>query len=81
MRVAYTANPNRATKVQATVAYSGGTDKVAFNQRTKPPIDGAWMSLGTFEFAKGKGGSVTITNDGADGFVVIDAVQWVPIKK
>ena len=51
------------------------------NQRKTPPIDGLWVSLGTFQFEKGKGGSVTISNDGADGYVVIDAVQWLPVKE
>jgi hypothetical protein len=54
---------------------------VKVDQKKKPPIDGVWVSLGTFEFEKGKAGSVTVTNDGANGFVVIDAVQWVPAKK
>jgi hypothetical protein len=80
VRVAYTANANRATNAKISLSYAGGVDKVEFNQRKKPPIDGLWVSLGTFEFGKGKFGSVTITNDGADGFVVIDAVQWVPVK-
>jgi ribulose 1,5-bisphosphate synthetase/thiazole synthase len=81
VRIAYSANPNRATNAKVQVSYPGGTDQVQFNQRKKPPIDGLWVSLGVFEFEKGKSGSVTITNGGADGFVVIDAVQWLPAKK
>ncbi|MFM8270730.1 MAG: FAD-dependent oxidoreductase [Gemmata sp.] len=80
VRVAYSANANRATNVKVSVAHSGGTSEKKVDQRKKPPINGLWLSLGTFEFAKGKAGSVSVTNDGADGFVVLDAVQWVPVK-
>lgn len=80
VRVAYTANPNRATRVPVRVTFAGGNQTITINQQKKPPIDGLWISLGTFEFEKGTQGRVQITNDGADGFVVIDAVQWLPVK-
>jgi 2-phospho-L-lactate guanylyltransferase (CobY/MobA/RfbA family) len=80
VRLAYTPNPNRATNVVVSVAHAGGTAEVKVDQRKKPPIDGAWVSVGTFEFAKGKGAVVTIGNAGADGYVVVDAVQWLPVK-
>jgi hypothetical protein len=75
VRLAYTANPNRATNAPVVV----GGKTVTVNQRQKPPIDGLWVSLGTFEFEKGKA-VVTVGNHDADGFVVIDAVQWLPAK-
>jgi hypothetical protein len=81
VRFAYTANPNRASNVSVTVTHSGDKAEVKVDQKKKPPIDGLWISLGAFEFEKGKAGSVTVTTDGANGFVVIDAVQWVPAKK
>lgn len=80
VRVAYSANANRATNVKVSVGHAGGTSEKKLDQKKKPAIDGLWVSLGTFEFEKGKAGSVTISNDGADGFVVLDAVQWVPVK-
>lgn len=80
VRFAYTANPNRATNAKVAIAHAGGTAEVKVDQRKKPPIEGAWVSLGTFEFAKGKGAAVTVANDGVDGYVVIDAVQWLPVK-
>ena len=80
MRVAYSANTNRATNVKVSVAHAGGATEAKIDQKKKPPLDGLWVSLGTFEFAKGKGGSVTVANDGANGFVVVDAVQWLPAK-
>jgi hypothetical protein len=81
VRLAYTANSNRATNAPVTIVHSTGTATVKVDQRKKPPIDGLWMSLGMFQFAKGKGSAVTIINIDTDGFVVIDAVQWLPVKE
>ncbi|MEZ6143032.1 MAG: FAD-dependent oxidoreductase [Zavarzinella sp.] len=81
VRVAYTANGNRATKVPVMVEYDGGSKTVLVNQRKAPPIDRLFISVGVYEFDPVKPVSVTISNSGADGFVVIDAVQWLPVKK
>jgi hypothetical protein len=48
------------------------------NQKPAPPIDGLFTSLGTFEFASGEPAAVVISNAGADGYVIVDAVQWLP---
>ena len=80
VRLAYTPNANRASNVAVSVTHAADTTAVTVNQRKPPAIDGAWVSLGSFRFEKGKGGSVEVRNDGADGFVVIDAVQWLPAK-
>ena len=45
--------------------------------KTPPPIEGLTISLGEFEFSAQKPAVVTISNEGADGYVVIDAVQWL----
>lgn len=81
VRLSYTANPNRATNVPVRVAHAGGAAAVAVNQRKPAPIDGLWVSLGTFRFEAGKGGYVEVGNAGTDGHVVIDAVQWLPAKE
>ncbi|HUR55220.1 MAG TPA: FAD-dependent oxidoreductase, partial [Gemmataceae bacterium] len=80
VRVSYTANANRATNATVTVKHAGGTDTKTVNQRKAPPISELFASVGTFRFEKGKGGSVTISNEKADGYVIIDAVQFVPVK-
>ena len=75
VRLSYSPNPNRATNVPVTVSHAGGTTTVKVNQRKAPPADSAWVSLGVFEFAKGKGGKVTVSNGGVDGYVIVDAVH------
>jgi hypothetical protein len=80
VRLAYTANPNRATNLVVAIEHAGGQSTQKVDQRKKPRIDGLWVTLGNYEFAKGKGGFVRIDNTDADGFVVIDAVQWLLVK-
>ena len=78
VRFAYTAHPNRASNVPVTVHHAGGETTVTVNEQDAPPIDGSFVSLGTFEFAAGKDAHVIVTNKETDGFVVVDAVQWLP---
>jgi hypothetical protein len=42
---------------------------------------GEWIYLGTYRFAKGEKPYVEITNKGANGTVVADAVQLIPTKR
>jgi hypothetical protein len=78
VRIVYSPNANRATNVPVTVTYAGGTATVKVNQRKDPPVSETFVSLGTFSFEKGKSGRVVITNEGVDGYVVIDAVVFLP---
>lgn len=81
VRLAYQAHANRATKVAVAIAHAGGTATRLVDQRQPPPIAGRWVSLGIFEFAADRPGVVEVSNAGADGFVVIDAVQWLPAPR
>jgi hypothetical protein len=51
------------------------------NQKLKPAVDGLFHVVGTFEFSAGQAGWVEIGNAATDGHVVIDAVQWLPVKR
>ena len=81
VRVSYSRNDNRATNVPATIRHAAGETKVSFDQRKAPRIDGAWHPLGTFEFSADGPAMVTITNEGTDGHVIIDAVQFLPVRE
>ena len=78
VRVAYSALKNRATNVPVTIHHADGTAQVTVNQQQSPPIDGLTRSLGTFRFVQEQAAKVVISNDGTDGHVIIDAVQWLP---
>ena len=77
LRLAYTAFANRAANVPVTIETPAGTQTVRVNQREKPPIDGLLLPLGTFELAAGAAITVTVSNEGTDGYVVADAIQLI----
>jgi hypothetical protein len=78
VRVSWPPNANRSSKVQIQVEASEGTKTITINQQSAPDADDHFQSLGTFSFDADKSAAVTITNKDADGYVVIDAVQWLP---
>lgn len=79
VRLLYVPHVNRATKVSVSVFCDEGETKCAVNERDEPLISGVPRALGVFRFAAGTKGAVVVSNAGADGFVVVDAVQFVPI--
>ncbi len=80
VRISYTPGNGRARSVPITVRYTGGEKTIRVNQETKPPIDNLFVSLGRYQFEKGRAGSVTISTKGTDGYYVIaDAVQFIPL--
>ena len=81
VRLAYTPNANRSTKVTAVVQHAAGEKTMVINQRQTPAIDGLLVSLGAFDFAVDKPATVYLSNQDADGYVIIDAVQWIPVTK
>jgi hypothetical protein len=78
VRLAYTPNNNRASNVPVEIRHAGGTQTMKVNQKRDPSIESSFVSLGVYEFAGGDGAAVTVSNAGVDGYVVIDAVQWIP---
>jgi hypothetical protein len=78
VRLYYSPQANRATNVPVVVHHRGGRAQATVNQRQAPPLDGLAVSLGTFEF--GDSAVVEVSNAGTDGYVIIDAVQFLPGK-
>jgi hypothetical protein len=78
VRMSYSPNPNRATNVPVTITHAGGTTTVKVNQRKPPSVSETFVSLGKFSFEKGTAGRVVVANAGVDGYVVIDAVVFLP---
>ena len=77
VRLTYTANPNRATNVPVTIRHAQRDSIVTVNQQHPPEIDDRFHALGKFGFDKEA--VVVISNDKTNGYVVVDAVQIVPI--
>ena len=78
--IAYPVNANRASNVPVVIRHADGETRLTLNQKKKPSVDGLLEPVGTFRFAAGKSGYVELSNAGTDGYVVIDAVQWVEAK-
>lgn len=79
LRIAYCASSNRTSRALVTVFHADGETERVINQRTKPAIDGLWDSLGKFRFERGGQAFVMLSNDNADGHVIGDAVQFLPL--
>ncbi len=77
VRFAYSAGANRADNARVVVHHADGESEVQVNEKQSPPIDGLFISLGTFTFGP-EPAVVEVSNHGANGHVVIDAVQFVP---
>jgi hypothetical protein len=77
VRLAYAANPNRASNVPVVVRHAGGEKTVLVNQKQTPAVDGLFVSLGEFEFSAESPAAVVVCNRDTDGHVIVDAVQWL----
>lgn len=75
VRLAYTTNANRATNVPVSIEHAAGTANVVVNQRTAPGVAGLLTVLGEYDFTTT--GAVEVSTVGTDGYVIIDAVQFV----
>jgi hypothetical protein len=62
-----------ASNVPVTIIAAGGTATRTVNQRVD---GGAWVLLGTWPFAAGTTGSITLGTTGVDGTVIADAVRF-----
>jgi len=80
VRFAYTPGSNRSPAVDVTVQWPGGKKTTTINQKKNPPIQGRFVSLGRFDFKDDQQPIVTLSNLGTTGFVVIDTVQFLPVK-
>ncbi|QDT25837.1 Xanthan lyase precursor [Gimesia panareensis] len=79
VRVYYVPSSNRATNVPYELRTAEGPVTVRVNQRKKPN-QGQYQLLGTFLFKSGKQKILTVSNQGTDGHVIVDALQLVPVK-
>ena len=79
VRLIYSATENRATNVPVSIVSADGTKTVTVNQRQECLENGVPRSLGRFRFEPGKDASLTLLNAEANGYVVVDAVQFVPV--
>jgi hypothetical protein len=78
VRLAYSPFSNRSTNTPVTVTHSGGVAEFVVNQRTKP-AQKPFVTVAELTLTAGKI-SITVANDDTDGYVIIDAVQLLPVN-
>ena len=85
VRTTIAQHANRAPKAHLTVHHKAGSESFRIDQRKAPGSfnkdrsDGYFQSLGCFEFPSGEWDAVEISVKSAGGFVVADAVQFLPV--
>jgi hypothetical protein len=80
VRLAYTYGPTRAENTPVTVFGADGERTLFINQRLPPPIDGRFISLGAYNFERAGQSFVIVSNEGTNGYVIADAVQFLQIE-
>jgi len=79
VRVAFNAGPGRAESVTATILHADGEDLKAIKMATDKLKGLQFASLGTFRFEANGQGFVLISNAASQGYVTVDAVQFLPV--
>jgi hypothetical protein len=79
VRLAAPANANRASNATVTVTQGKLKAQKTVNLRL-PGAEDLFHSLGSFDFTTTEPVTVSISNAGADGYIVVDAVQWQPAE-
>jgi hypothetical protein len=83
VRLAHCYNVRRAANTLIIIRHADGETRLRINQQQEPEHARLFRTLGTFRFAAGDSGWVTVSNEGADPekVVIADAVQWLPSEK
>ena len=71
----WTSAPNRAPIVPVQINHANGSASTTVNQQSG---GGVWQPIGTHAFTAGTSGNIVISNTGATGHVIADAVKLVP---
>ncbi len=75
IQLAFPAHANRATNTPVTVHHADGVDRIVIDQR-EGPEGGKKVLLGAFRFTPSTNAYVEIDNEGTNGYVIADTVQW-----
>ncbi|MEM9367287.1 MAG: DUF1553 domain-containing protein [Planctomycetota bacterium] len=77
VRAAHSGGPSRAAAVPVTVATADGEEAFLWDQ-TKIQQKPMWSTLGRFRFTPDVPAAVTLSNAGTQGYVIADAIQFLP---
>ncbi|MCF6283810.1 MAG: FAD-dependent oxidoreductase [Candidatus Hydrogenedentes bacterium] len=81
VRVSYTAYSNRATNALYVIHHADGAAEHRIDQRKKQGKHSPFVTLGIYRFEAGNMGYVDLVSTAdAGGYVIADAVQWLPVE-
>jgi hypothetical protein len=73
-------NSNRASNALVEIQHADGTQRMKIDLKSPKETEGVfWIDLGVFEC--GNDTAITISNEGADGYVVVDGARWLPVEE
>ena len=79
LRMAYSAHPTRATNVPVVVTNGSTETKITVDQTQALPAGGLFRPIGIADLTDSAETVITVINSGTDGFVILDALQLVPV--
>jgi hypothetical protein len=79
VRFAYSHGGGRASNVPVTVCSAAGEQTIIVDMSKAPPLAGRFLSLGTYRFEADEQSLVLISNEGTNGVLTADAVQFIPV--
>ena len=80
IKVAFSSFGNRAGKLKYAVKHKSGVSHIFVDQRKSRSDHELWFSLGSFEYNEGDQYYVSLSNENTDGYVVVDAIQVIPLS-
>jgi hypothetical protein len=75
LRLAYSPHPTRASNVPMSVEVDGQSQKILVDQRLPLNSGSRFRTLKTLDLTAGQKITIRFSNEGTDGFVVVDALQ------
>jgi hypothetical protein len=79
VRMAYSPHATRATRVPITIQCGGRKTGILVDQTQMLPAGEAFRTIGHFQLDGGVETTITLSNTGTDGFVIMDALQLLEI--
>ncbi len=75
----YASHENRATNITVLLKHAKGSSLVVLNERDNGKPQARSMSIAKCRFSSRRNAEIIVSNEGADGYVVVDAVCFVPV--
>lgn len=81
VRMAYSAHPTRSTRVPITIQSGESSRELIVDQTLPLPTKELFRTIGAVELKAEVPSTITVRNNDANGFVILDAIQLLPLPK